>query len=123
MTKVNLYTPVRVRGTLVGWIGQTEDGETCYASHRERQEHYYRKVGGYAVSQVVLDHLTERNINRVFIVETDTKRVYEYALQTLLDGVPINHDGHDEQRCATTNHADTHLSPDDMTVEVISGSA
>lgn len=60
---------------------------------REKEEHYFRKYSGYAVSQTVLDHFAAKLVNKVCIVEkNDPKRVIEFERQQFKDGNFVAYD-------------------------------
>ena len=75
-------------------------GEIAYLSKRTREEHFYLKHRGYAVSDHIIDYLDRKGVKTVLIAEEDTQTVYEFLLQDFRDhGIDTTDEPGDPQTC------------------------
>lgn len=67
-------------------------GEDDAVLYRRRADHYFRKYGGYAVSQKVINALERVGVESIFIEEQDTSILLEYGLGQFSSGETIYYD-------------------------------
>ncbi|WP_200531569.1 MULTISPECIES: hypothetical protein [unclassified Halorubrum] len=80
--------------------------EVAYLSKRTREEHFYRKHRGYAVSDHIIDYLDRKGVNTVLIAEEDTRTVYEYHIKDFRDhGIDTTDEPGDPQTCVPVSFA------------------
>ena len=83
--QIQLRIPLRkLDGTVVGHAGyDAARDENVAVFPRDRDDHYFRKYTGYAVSERVLEDAMNRNIASLYIVERD-------RCNRLLEFDPVN---------------------------------
>lgn len=52
---------------MVGWITTTMDGKKVFVSPRQRRKHYFRKHGGFGLSEGVLEFLRRNLFDEVHL--------------------------------------------------------
>jgi len=100
--------------TLYGMIGRDRERDAwVYTSPRERDANYFRKIGGYPVSEDVLDRLRRPGddetppVRIIYIIQVDGTSehppysVFEYDIGDFLDAQVIDYPGYGRQRCPT----------------------
>jgi nitroreductase len=60
--------------------------------YRTREDHFFRKQQGYAVSQTVINALERVGIGTIFVHERDTETLLEYALTQFNEGTTLAYD-------------------------------
>lgn len=93
--ELHLQQPLRKRGgTVVGHSGR--DGardEVVAVFPRDREDHYFRKYSGYAISEKVLQQVMNRRTETIFIVERDrANRLIEFDPADFVNGTLIAYD-------------------------------
>lgn len=85
----------------VGYIAQDlRHNDLCYVSNRDSEDHRYHgedpwyDLGfdgdGHGLSVDLFSLIHDADISRIYIAETDTGTVYQYAFSQFVDGEPIN---------------------------------
>lgn len=111
-----VHHPDPERSEVIGWTGTWANG-TCYVSIRSREEHFFRKLEGYAISEGVLATLLARPVQTVFIAEKDTGTVYEFDRTQFEDGTVLAFDGYDQQRMVPVADARRDWTKDQVTIK------
>lgn len=71
--------------TVIGFICRDiNKGERVAVMKRNREDHYFRKYSGYAISKSVLEGLEEVGVGGLYILEMDVDRLLEYTLSDFL---------------------------------------
>ena len=105
-------------GGLIGWIAHWNGEGSAYLSPRTKEEHFFRKFEGYAVSESVLArHIFGNDIGTVFIAEDDTGTMYEYDASQFHSGILLDYEGYDTQRCVPVADARRTWDADDVNIE------
>lgn len=55
-----------------------------FIMNRKREKHYYKKYGGYAINERIVNRLLNSNIKYIIINETDTNNRYWIDIDTFL---------------------------------------
>lgn len=103
--RVEHRSSVELGSRTVGYIGRDvarDPPRTVYVSQREADEHRYHGNDyrydlpftgeGYGLSLELFSRLVSADANIVYIVETDTGDIYQFAFSQFVDGTPINMD-------------------------------
>lgn len=95
-----IYAGLNEDGTrrTVGHVGLCPDrGDddvvaSVFVTKRDSHDHRIRALDAYAISEDALPRLTDRDIKRLFVHETDTGHVYEYRMRQFTEGPNVpNH--------------------------------
>ncbi|AGC34314.1 hypothetical protein HSTV2_45 [Halorubrum sodomense tailed virus 2] len=87
-------------GGLIGWFAHWNGPGNAYLSPRTKEEHFFRKHEGYAISESILEREIQGNdIETVFIAEDDTATMYEYDASDFYGAILLDYDDYDRQRC------------------------
>lgn len=122
------------RRTVGGFGYDHSAGETVYYSEREAEEHRYHGADpwydlpfdgdGYGLSYELFERISDRT-GKVYIIETDTGDVLQFAFSQFVEGSAINVDGD-----GRANHPERGYEKDpqsvvpvDTAIEVYSGHA
>jgi len=91
-----VYHPNKMN-TVIGRIGFDEErSESVAGFPRTKDEHYFFKYAGYALSEQVLRRLREEDVGTVYIKETNNGRVIEYDRAAFHSGTLIAYSPTDE---------------------------
>ncbi|MDY6778944.1 MAG: hypothetical protein SV760_00020 [Halobacteria archaeon] len=105
--------------TLYGMIGRdrNRDDAYVYSSPRNRDENYFRKIGGYPINVDVLERLRSPPddetppVKIVYIIQIESTddhppyTVFEYDLRDYIDAETIDFSGYGKQKCPTLDDA------------------
>lgn len=97
------------RDEIIGFIGPSNRDANCVVCQRKRhrfyneetdreEQQFYRKNGGYSISESTLGKLRQVGVNRVVIEETDNDRILEFDLRDYEQGLVVNERDDDPQR-------------------------
>lgn len=78
------------RSKVAGWTGIDGERGRCYLSVRSYGQHYFKKYGGYAVSEAILERAQRDNVDWVLIWESDRQRTYVWRLTDYLAADNVN---------------------------------
>lgn len=79
-----------------GLLGDDPDRGRVYVSPRKREEHFFRKHAGYAVSKSILMYLHGQKTWTILILE-DGERCLEFDHRQFVRGITLDHPDYDEQ--------------------------
>lgn len=103
-------------GGMVGWFTEWNGQGMAYLSPRTREEHYFRKYEGYAISISILTVLSAREVQTVFIAEDDTETMYEFTMDSFRRGLTVTYEENDPQRVVPTDEARRVWDADEVTL-------
>jgi hypothetical protein len=78
------------RSKIAGWTGIDKERGRCYLSVRSKNQHYFEKYEGYAVSEPVLERANRDNVDWVLVWESDRERTYVWRLTDFLAAEEVN---------------------------------
>lgn len=91
-------------GSSAGYLGDGNRGRVFWTPRKlgpdeNGEQQFYRKIGGYAISEKVLAMCSLKGVQTVFVHETDTGTLYEFDTAQYTAAKCIDHIPEDPQFC------------------------
>lgn len=72
-------------GTLVWVYNRGDEGVEGYFTPRREKKNLFRQYDSYPISVPVMRELVSREVERILVLERETRTVYEYHIEDYLD--------------------------------------